>query len=315
MINQQIKWAKSELQAQGYAINADAKIIRNMPWSQVAYFETSRGFVYLKCTAEVFVNELRLLGFLLKQDMSHLPLLIATNQEQRCFLMQDAGKPMRMRLKTYFDVTLAAEALKIYATIQLSCIERVNALLGIDVPDWRLGCLPFFYNDFMDNQKTLLLDDGLSIDEITALQKLATPFEALCATLSKFGIPETLESGDFHDNNILLRDNQITIHDFGDATISHPFFSLASFLDSAKRHHALSENDPKYIPLLTGYLHEWAAYGTEQTLWDAFQLAQIIRHFVFALNFSRIKTCPGIEKFPEYKGYIADSLRNLIKSV
>lgn len=75
-----------------YAINADAKIIRNMPWSQVACFEISRGFVYLKCTAEVFFNELRLLGFLLKHGISHLPLLIATNQEQRCFLFRSSAE-------------------------------------------------------------------------------------------------------------------------------------------------------------------------------------------------------------------------------
>ena len=314
MINHQIEWAKSYLQAQGYHISAEAKIIRSMPWSQVAYFNTSQGRVYLKCTAEVFANEPRVLGFLLEHGVLNLPQLITANQEQRCFLMQDAGNPMRNSLKTHFDVMLAAKALKIYAAIQISCIEQVNALIGIGVQDWRLSYLPSLYDDFIGNQD-LLLADGLSAAEITTLQKLAHKFQALCTTLSKFGIPETLESGDFHDNNILLRGNHITINDFGDATITHPFFSLASFLNSANRHHALSKGDPRYVNLLTSYLREWTAYGTEQALLDAFHLAQIVRHFVFALSFTRIQSCPGIEQFPEYDSYIADSLRNLMNGI
>lgn len=96
----------------------------------------------------------------------------------------------------------------------------------------------------------------------------------------------------------------------GDASISHPFFSAVSLLQSAKRHYALEEKT--YAKLLDAYLQPWCEYGSQEYLNEAFKVAEILGKIVFCLSFSRIYACSGIEKFPEFNGYVARSLRDLI---
>ncbi len=51
------------------------------------------------------------------------------------------------------------------------------------------------------------------------------------------------------------------------------------------------------------------------SLRKAFEVAKILHLFVFAMGFSRIKSCPGIENFPRFKGYVAGSLREMLLEI
>jgi aminoglycoside phosphotransferase (APT) family kinase protein len=138
----------------------------------------------------------------------------------------------------------------------------------------------------------MLLADGLMPFEINILNNLTPKLEILCERLATYKIPETIEHGDFHDNNILIQEDIIIISDWGDTCIAHPFFSIVSALDSAKRNHQL--DDQVCLSLRNTYLAQWKNYGTEDKLLEAFELAQKIRKFVFALSFSRVKLCENI---------------------
>jgi thiamine kinase-like enzyme len=162
--------------------------------------------------------------------------------------------------------------------------------------------------------RNLLKADGLIAAEIDTLHKLYPRVMELCHQLSEYRIPETIEHGDFHHNNILVHEGHFIISDWGDACISHPFFSLASCLNSAIRNHGLTEGDERYLKAQNVYLEKWLAYGSRSQLREAIILAKKLRHFQFALSFSRVKECQGIERFPQFKGYIAESLRNFIKN-
>jgi aminoglycoside/choline kinase family phosphotransferase len=231
------------------------------------------------------------------------------------FLMSGAGDTLRPILKNKkYDVTLPTRALKIYADMQIQCIPHVQTLLNnAGVNDWRLEKLPKLYKNFIENEK-LLLDDGLVEADIKNLKNFYSKFEGLCESLVSLGIPETLEQGDFQDNNILIQENKVTLHDFGDASITHPFFSLSSFLNSAARHHGIQESDEVYQALYESYMGPWYTCYSEKSCFKAFKQAKIIGLFVFALSFTRIKACPGIEAFPEYNGYISEALKLLIKN-
>ena len=52
-----------------------------------------------------------------------------------------------------------------------------------------------------------------------------------CAELGAAGIPETIQHDDLHDAQVFVRDDRYLLLDWGDACISHPFFSLAVTLD------------------------------------------------------------------------------------
>jgi hypothetical protein len=47
------------------------------------------------------------------------------------------------------------------------------------------------------------------------------------------------------------------INDWGDAVITHPFFSLAGFLDSAARNHGLGGGSPIYESIKSAYFAIW----------------------------------------------------------
>ena len=49
--------------------------------------------------------------------------------------------------------------------------------------------------------------------------------------LAAFGIPETIQHDDFHDGQVFVKDGRYLLLDWGDACVSHPFFTLAVTLE------------------------------------------------------------------------------------
>lgn len=306
-----LTWAEHTLTKHGYTIIDPLEMVREVPWSKVWRFRTSQGWVYLKQMAKPFAIEPILMQFLRKNLAADVPHVIEMDFSLSCFLMNEAGTTLRDNLKKDYQTSLVCHILKSYAKLQSQSIEHVNALLTLGVPDWRLAKLPTLYRQLID-QTDVLIADGLTKTEVTTLQHLFSAFCELCVQLAEYKIPETLEHGDFHDNNILVRQQDILFNDWGDATISHPFFSLASWLNSALRHHSLQKADPRTLILQNAYLEMWQDYASFDTLREIFSLVKKIRHIQFTLNFSRVKMCEGMEKFEQFNGYMAQALRDFI---
>jgi len=298
-----INWACGILLSRGFKIMAPYEVISDMPWSTVIRFLCQQGKMYLKLMGSPYSIEAVLLEFLSFRSSNNITKVLAYNQSLSCFLMIDAGSPLRDYLKKNYQFNLVSNVLQAYASIQLSSIADVEALLHIGIPDWRLKKLPSLYQKFIAHTD-LLKSDGLSDSEIALLQKLHSYIALLCDQLYELGIPETLEHGDLNDNNILIRDDKhLTISDWGDANISHPFLSLASWLDSAMINHQFNESDELYFSTQDAYLEKWLDYGAKNKLLHAFNLAKQLRYFQFALSFSRIKHCSHIENYKQYNGY------------
>jgi hypothetical protein len=307
-------WARQSLLDLDYQTEHTPQSIKDVPWSTIYCFETSKGRVFLKTMAEPFSIEPTLLTFISENVSQHVPQVIATNLTLRCFLMNDAGVCLRDILKNAFDEKYFGSIFQIYADIQIACIPYVEKLIATGLNDWRLKNLPTLFQNFL-NEETLLMKDGLSQQEIEKLKKSIPTFINLCDSLAAYGIPETLEHGDFHDNNVLIKDQNVAINDWGDACISHPFFSFLSFFDRAKRHHKISEENALYKNTKNIFLNKWRSYGSKSTLINALTLAKKIKPVVFALSFSRIFSCPNAHRYPQYNGYMAEALRDFIKRI
>lgn len=307
-------WAKQQLIAFGYKLIEESIVVRDMPWSKVSLFKTSKGLVYLKLMATPFVIEPKILQFLYKNVSTAVTEVIALNEQLSCFLMKDAGQVLRDIQKKKFQIQLFCNALKLQTQIQIASVPFVKSFILMGVNDWRLKKLPDLYGDFVTREH-LLEAAGLSKYEIEMLQKLHPQVQNLCEQLSAYNIPETIEHNDFHDNNILIQDNCITINDWGDACVSHPFFSLATALNSAKRNHDLQRTDSRYLQAQNAYLEIWLDYGTIDELREAFLIAEKLSYFQFSLSFSRIESCVSVEEFSLYSGYIAEALRDFLHTV
>ncbi|MCX7114432.1 MAG: GNAT family N-acetyltransferase [Gammaproteobacteria bacterium] len=308
------KWAIGALKKQGFQLKSDFSIVRHQPWSEVDSIETGEGSIFLKTMVKPFSREAMLIEYLSQQvSEKHLPACIALYQPLHCFLMKNAGHPLRAQLQNKFDIQLIKPILTHYAELQIKSIQHINAMLALAIPDWRLCALPHHY-EAMLQEKTILEQDGLTSDEIEQLISFKPYLEDLCQQLSDLQIPATLEHGDFHDNNVLIQNHHFTINDWADASITHPFFSLISWLNSAHRHHGLQAHDQQHTALIHAYLQPWHTLISPEVCVHALQTAWKIHPIIFALNFMRIHRCPGISQYPQYIGYIADSLRIFIQS-
>jgi aminoglycoside phosphotransferase (APT) family kinase protein len=121
------------------------------------------------------------------------------------------------------------------------------------------------------------------------LKGLRPRFEQICSELADVGIPESLNHGDFHDGNVLLRDGRITFFDWGDASLTHPFVSLRTFFVSIEIALDLDEYSftPEMAALLDRYLEPWERFASKETLLSAYRLSKSVASIVKALSWHK----------------------------
>jgi hypothetical protein len=285
-----IQWALQTLASLSYPVTSDLyETIQSTPWSYVVRFDTSAGYIYLKHTPELLALEPTVIRILHDQFHVSVPEIIAHNAKLNCFLMKDAGRPLREVLKKKFDVTLYCKAINNFTSMQVAISDHVNVFLDRGVPDWRLDKLPDLYMQLL-LQRESLIADGLSEDEITELETLLPILKTLCQKLSDYGIKPSIVQPDFHDNNVLItkESQQVTLIDLGEIAISHPFFSLSNCLYHAKRQHGLTDQDSDYHDLIAACLHPFQTAVSKQEAFEALALATDLSHIYQALAYYRL---------------------------
>jgi aminoglycoside phosphotransferase (APT) family kinase protein len=94
----------------------------------------------------------------------------------------------------------------------------------------------------------------------------------MAAELATYGVTETLQHDDLHDGQVFVRDDRQLILDWGDAVISHPFFTLSVTLEGFVAWGLDDvENAVDLAPLVARYLRRYAPDRPE--LAGAFPLA------------------------------------------
>lgn len=296
-----IAWAKEILNTADDK-SFDSKILVNTPWSSVFKINTPQGLAYLKQTPKLIALEATIIQILQDEFHASVPTIIAHNTKLNCFLMKDAGKPLREILKQSFDVILLCKAIDQFASLQIAVANRVDIFLDIGVPDWRLHKLPDLYKQLL-SQKDLLIEDGLSEVEVTELEKLFPTVQSLCKKLSGYFIKETIVQPDFNENNILIMDTSqnITIIDLGEIVISHPFFSLLNCLYQVKEHYGLTEDDDAYLRIKEACLKNHMNFESKENVLDAAKITQILWFVYGALAQYRLMQACGKENLMSFQ--------------
>ena len=145
------------------------------------------------------------------------------------------------------------------AALQVQSVGHIDALLAAGCLDRR--------PDRLAAQIPVLLDQvrafsNLAPDELAALEAAAPQLAAWCDELAQAAVPPTLLHGDLHDRNITMRAGQPLIFDWSDACIAHPFFDLATLLDTEY----LDAHPLEQAALRDRYLAHWTAYGAPDEL-------------------------------------------------
>lgn len=277
---QLLNWGMDYLISQGYTIVHQPEIVLTTPWSNILRFSTSIGNFYLKQTpSPLFLsNEPSIIRLLSNQFHACVPSVMDINDNLHCFIMKDAGKPLREILKEEFRPKLLGQAIEQYAAIQRSTENDITMFLKFGVPDWRLNKLPILYDQLI-NQTDFLNAEGLTDQELQRLRSLSPQFLAQCELLSSFGIPETIGYHDFHDKNVLFdsKTKRMTFVDWSETAIIHPFFSLQTCLEQVITHHGIKEDDQIYRNLQDACFENWLGLATKTELLKVFILAKEIR--------------------------------------
>jgi len=293
-----IQWAEESLVSYGYIIKSAPEDIQITPWSKIKRFLTSDGYIYLKIMPPTLFLEPIVTQILYDRFHANVPQVIAMNKDLNCFLTKDAGNPLRKILKNNFQSNLLCQGIKKYTYIQHAAVDHVNLFLELGVPDWRLEKLSILYTQLISNEN-LLIEDGMTSDGIIVLHKLYPKFLTMCELLSSYKIPETLDHGNFNDNNVLIENdtNHMTIIDWAETVITHPFFSLAYCVRNAATHYGFKETDKTYIELQDVCVEDWLGFEEKTKLLEAFSLANKLWPIYASLGEYRLMNSANAEEF------------------
>ena len=130
---------------------------------------------------------------------------------------------------------------------------RSTTLLAAGLPDRRLPTLPGAYDALL-----------AQLDDVDPRLPGADAIADLCDRLAAFGIRETVQHDDLHDGQVFLGAGVHQVLDWGDACVSHPFFTLAVTLEGVIAWGLDDVEDSEDLrPHLAAYLGPYAAhYGT-----------------------------------------------------
>ncbi len=199
--------------------------VHERPWSTVIRVPTEVGTVFFKAVAPPLRHEAALTELLGSRRPDCIPPLLAVDCERGWMLMEDGGQTLRDLIAAERSLGRWVDVLPLYASVQIDLIGDVTALLAFGVPDLRLEVLPARIEAMLDEIVELPDDERLRLAGWLPWVREA------CEELSAAGIPETIQHDDLHDAQVFVRDDRYLLLDWGDACVSHPFFSLSVTLD------------------------------------------------------------------------------------
>jgi hypothetical protein len=281
------EWIHAEAERHSIHIAGAIEQPHMYAWSTVLHIPTDQGKLFFKATAEETIYEAALTQSLARWYPDCMPEFVAVDTGRGWMLMRDGGEQLRASIRPTKDIAPWKPVIAKYAELQIGLAEHVTEMLSLRLPDHRLVVLPALFNQLLAEEASMMIDQekGLTSAEWQQVKDKASRFEEICAELAAYGIPESLNHGDFHDGNVLVRDRRITFFDWGDASVAHPFVSLRTFFVSVEM--ALQIDDysltPEMAALLDLYLEPWQQFSSREKLLAAYQLSTPVASIVKAL--------------------------------
>ncbi len=237
-------WIDIQLSQKNIDRTGEIEQFRIRHWSTVLRISTNVGDIYFKAVIPELAHEAALTEILSHWYPDCMPQILATSRENGWLLIADGGTSLNENLKTEDDIQHWLHILPIYAELQKDSIKHLDQLLAVGVYNRRLENLPNLYEELLTSTEVLATNhpEGISLSEYQTLRDKKDLFASWCEQLATFEIPQTLHHGDLHDGNIFINDGRYVFFDWGDSSISHPFFSIRDIYAYLNRRFGLEEN-------------------------------------------------------------------------
>ena len=213
-------WLAGLLTERGARLTGDVEQPHLRMWATVLRLPTDRGTWWFKANDESMLHEATLVRLLAERVPQAVPPLVAVEESRGWMVMADAGETLRTVAPREGSLHRWRDVLELYAHVQLALEDDVDLLLAAGVPDRRLAGLAEQYAALVE---TVPVEPRFR----TAVAQVAE----LCEELAAYGIPETVNHDDLHDAQVFVRDGRHLLMDWGDACVSHPFFTLSVTLE------------------------------------------------------------------------------------
>ena len=128
------------------------------------------------------------------------------------------------------------------------------------------------------------------------------------------GIPDSLDHGDFHDGNIFHQDSRTVFFDWGDSSITHPFFSLRTTYVSIENTLRLEEGASEFNQLIDAYLKAWERFEGQHNLRSGFAIAQRLWAICSAFRWHLVVSPLPVHLRGEYALAVPSLLREFLEA-
>ena len=253
--------------------------VHDRPWATVIRVPIPGRDVYFKANTETLRHEAALVELLASRPVGCVPPLLAVDRERGWMLMADGGTQLREVIAVERDLARWLDVLPLYAELQIDLVDEAERLVALGLPDLRLPTLAARYEE-------MLRDFGdWPAAERRRLVEAVPRVRQMCDELAAHGLPATLQHDDLHDGQVYLAAERYRVLDWGDACVSHPFFTMAVTLDGVI---AWGVDDVQgsvdVAPYRTAYLEPFTRVAAASGLEAACMVAQRLGWVCRALN-------------------------------
>jgi len=273
---------------------------KERPWATVLRVPIDGGRAFFKACRPVQAFEPALTAALANRWPSLVAEVLAHDPERAWLLTADAGAPLD-DLGNPPERWL--EVLPRYAELQRGAGDPSDLLV--------LGVPPLPWDHLPQRFEAMVARDlPLEPDALAAARRLGPRLEAMVGELAAVPLRDAIEHADLHHRSVFVRDGNLRILDWGDASVSHPFFSLVVTFHWLREVNGLAADDPWFDRLRDAYLESWGA-----GLVPVFDVAQRLGKVARALAWLRHHDAMGPGAFPAFDEWLPDILREAFDAI
>ena len=215
-----VAWVDERLAGLGRERSAEPEQPHIRTWATALRVPTAEGPVWFKANTPELRHEVAVVERVSARVPDRVPPLLASDVERGWMLMDDAGDRLRevaaeeRSLARWHDVLTGA------ADVARALEPEVDELVAAGVPDLRLHTLADAYAELVQRFEV----EPRFRDAVGRVRDLVDE-------LASYAVPETLQHDDLHDGQVFVKDGRNLILDWGDAVVSHPFFTMSVTLE------------------------------------------------------------------------------------
>jgi hypothetical protein len=247
--------------------------VHERPWSTVLRVPLAGSAAWFKACGPAQAFEPRLSAELFARWPDRVAEVLAYDERRAWLLLGDAGTAIGEHAN---PPEAWLEVLPPYADIQRGEAAYADDHIAHGVPSLPVSTLPTSFAE--------LLEHSLPLEphELARLRAFSPRFEQLCGELAAGGLPPTVQHDDLHMGNVYELNERLRLLDWGDSSISHPFFSLVVTFRFLEECTGLRRHDRWFARLRDAYLEPWG-----QSLGDVFDLAVRVGGFAHTIAWAR----------------------------